>query len=234
MADTLPDHRHELEASFSVWSPSTASAAALHPSVKLHFVCNTIYRFVALHDESQIATRSQPLMAYRHPLRFHSTTKLDRSTLLSLQSTATVIQIILSKLLEYYGDGLLQWRGLQSLLSDIYLSIRSLILRRPTNRVRVHVDFHYYHVSYAFLPHQSFDGMKPASKSATMEMLKKVDKNHLLDDDERCTVCLEELGREDEEVLCMPCLHRFHGQCILKWLDNNHYCPICRFPMPTQ
>nr|GMC88140.1 E3 ubiquitin-protein ligase CIP8-like [Ipomoea batatas] len=145
-------------------------------------------------------------MAYRVPPRFDSTTKLDRSTLLTHESTAT--EIILSKLLEYYGDGLLRWRALQSLLSGILQSIRSLILRNPTNRVRVHVDFHYYHVYDGFLMGNSNYGMKPASKSATMEMLKKVDKNHLCDDDERCTVCLEELGREeDEEVLCMPCLH---------------------------
>nr|GME03999.1 E3 ubiquitin-protein ligase RING1-like [Ipomoea batatas] len=123
-------------------------------------------------------------MAYRVPPRFDSTTKLDRSTLLTHESTAT--EIILSKLLEYYGDGLL----------------------RPTNRVRVHVDFHYYHVYDGFLMGNSNYGMKPASKSATMEMLKKVDKNHLCDDDERCTVCLEEMGREGR-------MRRFYA------------CPVC-------
>nr|GMC88138.1 hypothetical protein Iba_chr04eCG7240 [Ipomoea batatas] len=70
-----------------------------------------------------------------------------------------------------------------------------LVLANPTNRVRVHVDFFTYHVLDGFLLVGNY-GMKPACKSATMEMLKKVDKNHLLDDDERCTVCLEELGRE--------------------------------------
>nr|GME08548.1 E3 ubiquitin-protein ligase SDIR1-like [Ipomoea batatas] len=238
MENALMDHNHELKATFSVWSPcaSASATAAMATPVKLHFVFNTIHRYVVLHDESQIATRSQPTMAYRDRGRFNSTTKLDRSTLLSHHSSPAFHRIVLSKLWEYWGHARhvwLQLGGVESLVPDIVQSIRRLVLANPTNRVRVHVDFFTYHVLDGFLLVGNY-GMKPACKSATMEMLKKVDKNHLLDDDERCTVCLEELGREDEEVLCMPCLHRFHGECILKWLDNSHYCPICRYQMPIQ
>ncbi|KAK8259897.1 hypothetical protein V6Z11_D13G086200 [Gossypium hirsutum] len=35
------------------------------------------------------------------------------------------------------------------------------------------------------------------------------------------------------EAYRMPCSHIFHGDCIEKWLKQNHYCPICRFEMPT-
>ncbi|MCD7462053.1 hypothetical protein HAX54_047664 [Datura stramonium] len=76
----------------------------------------------------------------------------------------------------------------------------------------------------------SMDGMVPASKSS-IEMLElmKVDERNIKDE---CMVCLDEIGKESE-VLCLPCSHMFHGECILKWLEKSHYCPLCRFEMPT-
>ncbi|KAL2233568.1 E3 ubiquitin-protein ligase RNF126-like [Sesamum indicum] len=47
-----------------------------------------------------------------------------------------------------------------------------------------------------------------------------------------CSICLEDLVCGGEGVL-MPCSHIFHGDCIKKWLRTSHYCPICRFEMPT-
>ncbi|KAK6133684.1 hypothetical protein DH2020_032594 [Rehmannia glutinosa] len=47
-----------------------------------------------------------------------------------------------------------------------------------------------------------------------------------------CVVCMEEFS-EECEVVSMPCLHVFHADCIKKWLRTSHYCPICRFEMPT-
>ncbi|PIN03698.1 Ubiquitin--protein ligase [Handroanthus impetiginosus] len=49
---------------------------------------------------------------------------------------------------------------------------------------------------------------------------------------------IESLERKKEfpagyEAVCMPCSHFFHGDCIKKWLRTSHYCPICRFEMPT-
>ncbi|XP_059310196.1 RING-H2 finger protein ATL66-like [Lycium ferocissimum] len=80
------------------------------------------------------------------------------------------------------------------------------------------------------LEESSADGMVPASKSS-MKLLNKieVDENNINDD---CIVCLEEIGKESE-VLCTPCSHIFHGECITKWLEKSHYCPLCRFEMPT-
>lgn len=43
-----------------------------------------------------------------------------------------------------------------------------------------------------------------------------------------CVICLENLGME-RELLCTPCSHMFHGDCIKKWLENGNSCPICRY-----
>ncbi|XAR56032.1 Ubiquitin--protein ligase [Bertholletia excelsa] len=47
-----------------------------------------------------------------------------------------------------------------------------------------------------------------------------------------CTICLEEIA-EGSEVARLPCAHVFHGKCIAAWLERSHYCPLCRFEMPT-
>ncbi|KAL7152919.1 hypothetical protein ABFS83_04G130700 [Erythranthe nasuta] len=75
----------------------------------------------------------------------------------------------------------------------------------------------------------------PAEDSSIMSSLKRV----AVDSDQNisCSICLEDLssgGDNDfEEALSMPCSHVYHGDCIKKWLTISHYCPLCRFEMPT-
>ncbi|KDP21212.1 hypothetical protein JCGZ_21683 [Jatropha curcas] len=67
-------------------------------------------------------------------------------------------------------------------------------------------------------------GMVPtARKSRLLKCVK-------LRESEDCSICFEEIS---EFGASMPCSHHFHGTCILRWLENSHYCPICRFEMPT-
>ncbi|XWS46541.1 hypothetical protein CRYUN_Cryun14cG0076600 [Craigia yunnanensis] len=50
---------------------------------------------------------------------------------------------------------------------------------------------------------------------------------------ERCVICLEELSlHEAMDLTSIPCSHLFHENCIVKWLNTSHLCPLCRFPMP--
>ncbi|RWR79360.1 E3 ubiquitin-protein ligase RNF130-like protein [Cinnamomum micranthum f. kanehirae] len=53
-------------------------------------------------------------------------------------------------------------------------------------------------------------------------IFKKVDNKYL-----DCNICLEEFV-EDTQVKQMPCLHVFHGPCVVEWLKLSNSCPICR------
>tara|TARA_B100001094_G_C17382007_1_gene417330 strand:- start:101 stop:346 length:246 start_codon:yes stop_codon:yes gene_type:complete len=45
-------------------------------------------------------------------------------------------------------------------------------------------------------------------------------KNKLLE----CSICLE---TNDSKTRKLECKHKFHQNCIEKWLENNNRCPMC-------
>ncbi|XP_021296630.1 E3 ubiquitin-protein ligase RING1-like [Herrania umbratica] len=47
-----------------------------------------------------------------------------------------------------------------------------------------------------------------------------------------CIVCLEEF-EEGEILKRLPCLHHYHGDCIIPWLRIRATCPLCRYELPT-
>ncbi|GAU37656.1 hypothetical protein TSUD_220810 [Trifolium subterraneum] len=74
------------------------------------------------------------------------------------------------------------------------------------------------------------NGQPPASKES-IEAMEKVEIREG-DDGGECVVCLDEfeVGGVVKE---MPCKHRFHGDCIEKWLGLHGSCPVCRYQMPV-
>ncbi|GAA0162784.1 ubiquitin-protein ligase [Lithospermum erythrorhizon] len=74
------------------------------------------------------------------------------------------------------------------------------------------------------------EGPLPASK-ASIEAMRKVE----VREEEgvvECPICLVEFG--EEVVREMPCMHKYHGRCIEKWLGIHGSCPLCRYQMPVQ
>ncbi|KAL7114662.1 hypothetical protein ACP275_04G135600 [Erythranthe tilingii] len=82
---------------------------------------------------------------------------------------------------------------------------------------------------------EEYNCMVPAEDSSIMSSLKRVAVD--FKQNISCSICLEDLssgGDNDfEEALSMPCSHVYHGDCIKKWLRISHYCPLCRFEVPT-
>lgn len=45
-----------------------------------------------------------------------------------------------------------------------------------------------------------------------------------------CPVCQESFKDEDQ-VICMPCSHSYHEDCLVTWLKMHNSCPVCRVPL---
>lgn len=46
-------------------------------------------------------------------------------------------------------------------------------------------------------------------------------------DQEDCSVCLEHFV-VGQQLICLPCKHRFHPNCLTPWLELHAKCPYCR------
>lgn len=44
---------------------------------------------------------------------------------------------------------------------------------------------------------------------------------------EECAVCLEEF-RAGDNLVNLPCSHRFHSRCLVPWFHTSAHCPCCR------
>ncbi|KAI4366726.1 hypothetical protein MLD38_022567 [Melastoma candidum] len=52
------------------------------------------------------------------------------------------------------------------------------------------------------------------------------------DGDGACAVCKNNV-QVGERVKRLPCLHYFHEECIVPWLEIRNTCPLCRHELPT-
>ena len=47
------------------------------------------------------------------------------------------------------------------------------------------------------------------------------------DEDEECAICKDVFQNGDETIL-LPCVHRFHRDCLRNWFSQKTNCPICK------
>lgn len=44
----------------------------------------------------------------------------------------------------------------------------------------------------------------------------------------RCLICLQEFKNKEKIRVIDMCKHIFHGECLLKWLQSEEKCPVCK------
>lgn len=47
------------------------------------------------------------------------------------------------------------------------------------------------------------------------------------EENKSCTICISRYEL-DEEYMILPCLHRFHSECIREWFARRNTCPNCK------
>jgi len=43
----------------------------------------------------------------------------------------------------------------------------------------------------------------------------------------QCCICLMDY-EEGEQIVTLPCLHPFHQECAMRWLERSTKCPVCK------
>lgn len=70
--------------------------------------------------------------------------------------------------------------------------------------------------------------VEPAEKSA-IEALEKVRVSDIsVKKQGLCAICFGEVF-VGSELTRLPCSHMFHGDCIVRWLHESTFCPLCRY-----
>ena len=73
-------------------------------------------------------------------------------------------------------------------------------------------------------------------KRVDQRILNSLPENELEDaskldpDNKNCVICLEDF-KDKERIICLPCIHVFHSECIKSWLTKDNCCPTCKFEL---
>lgn len=70
---------------------------------------------------------------------------------------------------------------------------------------------------------------RPPASSSVVAMLPRVS----VVEKGVCVICLEE-WRKDDIVTELPCEHKYHSECVEKWLGIHATCPQCRYEIPLE
>lgn len=68
------------------------------------------------------------------------------------------------------------------------------------------------------------------SKTKTSDKNGKNNSNNDSNNNESCTICIVDY-KQGDKVRTLPCMHRFHKDCIDKWLGLKSDCPMCKYDL---
>ncbi|XP_040377800.1 E3 ubiquitin-protein ligase AIP2-like [Oryza brachyantha] len=77
-------------------------------------------------------------------------------------------------------------------------------------------------------------GVAPASRASVAALREVLEEAA---EASECAICLDGDGEPRREARGrkeMPCGHRFHGECVERWLGIHGSCPLCRREMPAE
>lgn len=72
---------------------------------------------------------------------------------------------------------------------------------------------------------QMFNAQEIEFKPATCDLQKCLKMVSNSEENSKCTICLDDLGKE---VCSLDCKHYYHKDCIESWLKTSGNCPICK------
>lgn len=71
-----------------------------------------------------------------------------------------------------------------------------------------------------------------ALKKIPIKLYSEVDKEHKMEKNIQCSICLCEYEKDDE-ISHLPCNHIYHPDCIEGWFKNSAKCPVCKYDVNT-
>uniref|UniRef100_A0A0E0KEB0 RING-type domain-containing protein n=1 Tax=Oryza punctata TaxID=4537 RepID=A0A0E0KEB0_ORYPU len=108
----------------------------------------------------------------------------------------------------------------------------------PELRGRAYLVHHVFYEDGSAIASASVDGsggVAPASKESVAALREVEEEGGDAGEVSECAICLDGEshgggGRRRRKE--MPCGHRFHGECVERWLGIHGSCPLCRHEMP--
>ena len=76
------------------------------------------------------------------------------------------------------------------------------------------------------LPEEQIAGFAQYQFSEKNAKKSSGDSSEISDNNRLCVICQYDF-KEGDNVLLLPCLHRYHCECITTWLKEKRKCPVC-------
>ncbi|XXG48036.1 hypothetical protein AAC387_Pa02g2580 [Persea americana] len=115
-----------------------------------------------------------------------------------------------------------------NVLSDVENDVRATMERRFKNlMVRVEIGLETVHYYIGFGEVSVAEAVIPSALS------RKTFKSEMEGWNDTCVICLEQFV-ENTQVIQPACLHTFHEECMMNWIRESIFCPICRLRLQDE